>query len=321
MAPNWLTSFSSRFSMQTLIEKTGQNLITLLYHGVNTGNKIPFIDPLYPSRSAEVFEQDILFFKKHFESVSLSQIYNAEGQFSKPSFHMTFDDGLRSVYDVALPILQKHKVDASIFLNNDFIDNKGLFYRYKVALIINALKKKENSNGQLDNSHLISWLLELGHQDTARIDKTAEKIDLDFGHFLKNETPYLSTTQIKEMQKLGIEFGAHSFNHPHVQEPKDNMHREISKSIEDIQTRFSPNLLAFAFPFSDAGLQDEELTKLHQACDISFGTAGLKLDPAIQHYQRIPMEKNKLDAASIIKNVYLYYWLSSLIGKHKIVRI
>jgi len=320
MAPNWLTSFSSRFSMQTLIEKTGQNLIILLYHGVNTGSKIPFIDPLYPSRSAEVFEQDILFLKKHFESVSLSQIHAQEGQFSMPSFHITFDDGLRSVYDVAHPILQKHKVDASIYLNNDFIDNKGLFFRYKVALIIDTLERKDSSSDQLDNSHLISWLLKMGHQDTAKIDKTAKKIGLDFAHFLKTEEPYLSSVQIKEMQKLGIEFGAHSFNHPYVQNQKENMHSEISKSIDDIDERFSSKLRAFAFPFTDAGLQKDELIKLHQDCDISFGTAGVKLDPIVQHYQRIPMEKDKADAASIIKNAYLYFWLCSMIGKHKIVR-
>ncbi len=320
MAPNWLTSFSSRFSMHTLIEKTGQNLIILLYHGLNTGSEIPFIDPLYPSRSAEEFEKDIQFFKQHFESVNLSQIHAQKGQFSKPSFHITFDDGLRSVYDVALPILQKNKVDASIFLNNNFIDNNGLFYRYKVALIIDALKRKENLSGQLDKSHLVSWLLKLGHQDTARIDITAKKIELDFATFLQNESPYLSSAQIKEMQKSGIEFGAHSFDHPLLQEQKDNMHNEISKSIEDINARFKPKLRAFAFPFTDAGLHKEELVQVRNACDISFGTAGLKLDLATQHYQRVPMEKDKTDAASIIKNAYLYFWLSSMIGKHKIVR-
>ena len=96
MAPNWLTFFSTRFSMERLISQTGQRLIILLYHGVNDGEAIPFIDPLYPSRSAAAFEKDVQFFTRYFESVDLKQIYERKGVFERPSFHITFDDGLRS---------------------------------------------------------------------------------------------------------------------------------------------------------------------------------------------------------------------------------
>ena len=324
MVPNWLTSFSSLFSMEQLISKTGQNLIILLYHGINDGKEIPFIDPLYPSRSAATFEKDIQFLTAHFESVSLSQIYQQEGKFERPSFHITFDDGLRSVYDEALPILRKYDVDASVYLNNDFIDNKHLFYRYKVALIISKLKSDVSLKNKLEKyqpPHTIyAWLREMKYADSNVIDEIAFDIGLDFGHFLQTEKPYLGTAQIEEMQKLGVAFGAHSFDHQLVQGNKQNMLEEISRSMKDIQSRFGIDLRAFAFPFTDAGLQNEELQKLSNAVDISFGTAGLKLDTATQHYQRIPMEKEKADAAAIIKNTYLYYWLTRIIGKHKISR-
>ncbi len=324
MAPNWLTSFSSRFSMKQLISKTGQNLIVLLYHGINKGEEISFIDPLYPSRSAATFEKDIQFFKANFESVSLSEIYRQEGKFDKPSFHITFDDGLRSLYDVAIPILQQYKVHASIYLNNDFIDNKNLFYRYKVALIIGRLKGDESLKNKLEKftppDATYEWLKEMKYSDTKLIDEVALAIGIDFRNFLATENPYLSTKQIKEMQSMGIEFGAHTFDHPLVQEDKQNMPQEISKSIQDIQSRFEPDFRAFAFPFTDAGLDNLDLQKLKSTMDLSFGTAGLKLDTAVQHYQRIPMEKEKMDANDIIKNAYLYFYLCRMIGKHKINR-
>lgn len=324
MVPTWLTSFSSRFSIQNLIESTGQKLIILLYHGINTGAKIPFIDPLYPSRSAEVFEQDILFFTKHFESVSLSQIYAQEGQFAKPSFHISFDDGLRSVYDAAMPIMKKHKVHGSVFLNNNFIDNKGLFYRYKVALIIDALQASPSLQNKLAKfdppNDLYTWLLDMKYADARLIDEMALELGLRFDDFLALEKPYLSTEQIKEMQAEGMELGAHSFDHPLVQNSPTGLSQEILQSVEDIQTRFSPALDAFAFPFTDAGMSAADFSVVRKVCKMSFGTAGLKSDPMVQHYQRIPMERNTRPAADIIKDAYLYYRLCSWIGKHKIDR-
>lgn len=324
MAPNWLTSFSSRFSMKQLLSKTGQNLIVLLYHGINDGIEIPFIDPLYPSRSATIFEKDIQFLTSTFESVGLSQIHQQKGKFDTPSFHITFDDGLRSVYEIALPILRKHKVHASIYLNNDFIDNKNLFYRYKVALIIGKLKEDvhlKNKLGKFNPPNTIyQWLRDMTYDETKVIDEIALELGLNFTDFLQFESPYLSTTQIEEMQELGFSFGAHTFDHQLVQDNKQSMQQEISKSIEDIQSRFGGDLRAFAFPFTDAGLDKTDLQKLSNVYEISFGTAGLKIDSTSQHYQRIPMEKDKMDAAAIIKNAYLYYYLCRMIGKHKIDR-
>ena len=310
--------------MKRLISQTGQHLIVLLYHGISTGKEIPFIDPLYPSRSVVTFEKDVQFFLRYFESVSLKQIHEHGGVFERPSFHITFDDGLRSVYDLALPILQQYGVHASVYLNNDFINNKGLFYRYKVALIIDTLKSDVKLKNKLDKYNppnaIYQWLRDMSYTDTPKINAVAHEIGLDFEHFLDREKPYLSTTQIKEMQGVGVAFGAHSFDHQLVQEDKYNMQKEISKSVEDIQSRFGNNLRAFAFPFTDAGLNKTELQTLRTTFDISFGTAGLKVEEAIQHYQRIPMERDKKDAAAIIKNAYFYFYLCRMIGKHKTTR-
>ena len=324
MAPDWLTSFSARFSMKRLISKTGQHLIVLLYHGINDGEAIPFIDPLYPSRSATAFEKDVQFFLRYFESVSLKQIHEHGGVFERPSFHITFDDGLQSVYDLALPILQQYGVHASVYLNNDFIDNKGLFYRYKVALIIDKLDSDvtlKNKLGKFNPPNAIyQWLRDMRYTDTPKIDAVAQEIGLDFEQFLEKEKPYLSTAQIKEMHGMGVAFGAHSFDHQLVQNNKQSMSSEIDKSVRDILARFGGDLRAFAFPFTDAGIGDSDMQKLGSTLDISFGTAGLKLDSTRQHYQRIPMEKDKKEASEIIKNAYLYFYLCRMIGKHKITR-
>jgi len=326
MAPDWLIPFSSRLSIQNLIKQCDQHLVVLLYHGVNNGAPISFIDPLYPSRSVATFAEDMRFMEAHYEAVNLEEIVSNKGVFAKPSYHVTFDDGLRSVYDLALPVLEECAVKASVYLNNSFIDNRGLFYRYKVALIIDsvdedqALGKKFTGYQQGDDLNV--WLLSLGYEDLELIDKMAQEISLDFSEFLKKEQPYLSSDQIREMQNRGVEFGAHSFDHQLLQQNSsaEKMQQNIKDSIDDIARRFAIKNRAFAFPFTDAEISADAMEAMSAYTAISFGTAGLKIDNVEHHYQRIPMEIGSRSAESILKNVYYYYWMCSKVGKHKMKR-
>jgi len=325
MAPNWLIPLASLQSMKKLISKSGQHLVILLYHGLNNGAPISFIDPLYPSRSVKTFEEDIHFMNTHFEAVSLGDIIERKGVFERPSYHVTFDDGLRSVYDLALPVIEKQDVRASVYLNNDFVDNQGLFYRYKVALLINTIHANKSLTQNLKSFHKASdiktWLLSLKYSDQKMIDEMANEIGLNFTTFLEKETPYLSSSNILEMQERGIEFGAHSFDHQMLQDnTSEQMQEQIKNSVQDISKKYSPLQRAFAFPFTDANLSSQDLETMRGHTDISFGTAGLKIDEVANHYQRIPMEVGSMDAATIIKTAHAYFYLCKFIGKHKVKR-
>ena len=51
------------------------------------------------------------------------------------------DDGLSGCHRYIAPLLRKKGIPASFFLNNRFIDNKSLFYRYKASLLVHQVKK------------------------------------------------------------------------------------------------------------------------------------------------------------------------------------
>jgi peptidoglycan/xylan/chitin deacetylase (PgdA/CDA1 family) len=49
---------------------------------------------------------------------------------------ITFDDGYRDNYDVALPLLLKHGVRATFFLATDYIDRRRLYWWDRVSLLV-----------------------------------------------------------------------------------------------------------------------------------------------------------------------------------------
>ena len=138
---------ASRASISTLRNWTGGNLIMPFYHAVQGEQALPHITRLYTPRSIATFKEDLEFFLKHFEPISLTELIKhvRKGEEpDKPSFFLSFDDGLREVHDLVMPLLLEKGVPATIFLNSDFVDNKELFYRYKLSLLQELLNTKKN---------------------------------------------------------------------------------------------------------------------------------------------------------------------------------
>src|ERR1700730_2296169 len=86
------------------------------------------------------FKSDIEFLAKHYQPLPLSELkqmgrYREEKRRAK-YFVLSFDDGMREVYDVIAPILREKGIPAMFFLNSTTIDNKQLMWRHKVSLLI-----------------------------------------------------------------------------------------------------------------------------------------------------------------------------------------
>lgn len=90
------------------------------------------------------------------------------------------------------------------------------------------------------------------------------------------ERPMLSWSQILEMARSGIEFGAHTLTHPDLTRlPADKMEAEIARSKTVIEERLGGEAACFAYPF---GRYDERSRALaarhfHCACSDRLGLA------------------------------------------------
>lgn len=317
-----MRQLSPFFSLPNLIHRTGQPLFLPFYHTVGDAQNLPHITHLYQPRSVQQFEKDLDYLLKYFTPVDLDFLKNKTHlkQRNKPCFHLTFDDGLREFSDIAAPILLKKGIPATIFLNADFVDNRDLFFRYKASLIVDFLNKKENSKAQKAEIQKVApeGLLAINFSNKNKLDKIAESLKIDFTDFLKQQQPYLTSPQIKQLQNDGFTFGGHSLNHPLFSEISlSEQVRQATESVLFAEEFTQQKMGAFAFPFTDFGVKNTFYNQIFEErkIDISFGTAGLKKQRYPAHFQRFPMEGTGWTAEELINTEYLYYIVKRLFGK------
>jgi peptidoglycan/xylan/chitin deacetylase (PgdA/CDA1 family) len=320
-----------------LAKLTGQKIIFPFYHSVSNRN-LPHISHLYPLRTENLFNKDLNFFLKHYKSIDLNEVLELmAGQKTQGTcFHLTFDDGLREVYEVIAPLLRAKGIAATFFLNPDFIDNKTLFYRHQVSLLIEALHTRKYSPLTLKQIRsyfkegkpmdIKSLLLSISYHNKNILPKIAKVLDIDFDEYLKSSRPYMTTSEINELIKQGFTVGAHSMNHPLYRElPLQEQISQTETSINYIESEFKPTHKAFAFPFTDDGISKEFFEVIfnegNKIADLTFGTAGLKKDIVSRNVQRIPMENSLEEARTIITGEYLYYLCKFPLGRNTLKRL
>ncbi|MGQ8338059.1 polysaccharide deacetylase family protein [Sunxiuqinia sp. A32] len=276
------------------------------YHTVSDNQNLPFrFNYEYPSINR--FKADLDFLLKNFNPVGLEDLLFDKGL--KNSFHLSFDDGLRSCYDIVAPILKEKGIQASFFVSPAFVDNNDLFHRYKASILIDFFQRK-NLNIEVQKTYA----------DIISLDEMAADVGIDWEDYLQKEKPYMTLEQIKSLQDDGFTIGAHSWDHPEFW-LLDEIRQidEIRDSMNWLNENLSPKIKAFAFPFSDWGVPDSvfETMQKEKLCDISFGTAGLKKETIRRHFQRVPMDAPaNLNAQKRLKSEFLAYRLKKIFNRH-----
>ncbi len=309
------------------IRFTQQKLFLPFYHSIGEVEYLPHIRHLYQPRNAKQFEKDLDFLLKHYQPIGLEALWHSVESrklIEKPSFFLSFDDGLSEVYHIAAPILKRKGIPATIFLNSAFVDNKALFYRYKMSLLMDFFKKNPARLQEIfKDSRAIPDLSFISFELRFLLDQFAKEVGLNFDDFLEKRKPYLSSTQIQRLAKDGFTFGGHSVNHPMYNEIsfKDQL-TQTKKSVRFASKKSQAAVQSFAFPFTDHEVTKTffRWAKSKNYFDLSFGTAGLKIEAFPFHFQRFGMEGTNMGAEKLIKGEYFYFMLKSILGKHKVKR-
>ena len=317
-----------------LSKLTRKSIILPFYHIVSDTESI-HIKHLYQTKSIKQFEKELDFLLKNFKPIDFLEYRKCilEDMPLKNRFLLTFDDGLKEFYTIIAPILKRKGIPAMNFLNSGFVDNKDLFYRYKVSVLI---EKLQTSTFSVSTQHAIKqWFLEQGitlddnykellrvtYQQKEMLDSLAQIISLDFNIYLKEKEPYLTTKQINELTEQGFHFGAHSIDHPpyHTISLEEQL-RQTKESIHTISTNFKLYYNTFSFPFTDYMVSKTFFNEFGSNIEITFGCAGLKKDSIKNNKQRIPFEIDGYNGEEILRGEYLYYIFKSFLNKNTIHR-
>lgn len=297
--------------------------LLLPYQHLVSDKFVPHIQHLYPFKGTKAFIADLDYLLKHFTPVTLQDVINAKksgNPLPKRAFLLTFDDGLREVAEVITPLLLKKGVPAAFFLNSAFIDNKSLFYKFKISIIVESLKKQQQSTAILEKlttlleedttTTLIPSIKKISYHNRQLADEAAAILGLSFDDYLKNVRPFMTSDEITQLLQQGFAIGGHSVDHPYyTQLSLEEQLKQTFDSVNFLTERFKIPYRAFAFPHSDAGVSRnffEKALNSTDGLDVIFGTANQKQDIFPQILHRFNCERPTISISSAVKGILLY---------------
>lgn len=324
----------------SLLKKLSAVNPLLPYHHLVSDEKLPHIHHLYPYKNKKEFGADIDFLLKNFKPITpdtLSDCIHNKKPLPKNSFLLTFDDGLREIYNTIAPMLREKGVPAIFFINNRFIDNRDLFYRYKCSLLMDAIKNgkvTESQQKQVEElftangfapATALHHISKLRYAQKQLADEAAIIMGVPFSDFLKQQQPYLTTPQIKELAGQGFAFGSHSADHPFYDAITHN--EQLQQTIEPFEflaTVVGDTKHYFAFPHTDKGVHkkyfDEIFAHPQHAPQLIFGTNNQKTDIDQRILQRFNCERPEITVKQAVNGILLYSIAHQLLGKNKVQR-
>ncbi len=278
---------------------------TLLpFYHIATDDSPPHVRNLYAVPSVAKFTSDLEFLCRHYRPLEIAEVCELpvrreEKAYSPNAFLLSFDDGMREVYDIVFPVLRQKGIPAIVFVNSAMIDNKQLMWRHKISLILERCRQSpwrrfpQLNNGRCDR--LEARLKALRWADESTIDEIARACDIDSEDYLRRQQPYLTSDQLLCMARAGIAIGAHSEKHPYLQDlGLMEQQQEIKGSTEFLRKLGLPCKF-FSFPFDDNGISTSVFNYLSTiGISASFGSSEARIDEIPTSFQRFRADGSRV---------------------------
>ena len=204
-----------------------------------------------------------------FDIVSMDEAYlrlTGKKDYKAPFICFTFDDGYKDNLEYAYPILQRHRVPATIYIPSNYPDGGAKLWWITLEHIIreaNDLKVMLDGNPtQFDcatlaqkeacYSELWSWLRRQSNTISREVvSNLAESVGVD-----QNGISQKLIMNWSEVRRLAadplITIGAHTCDHLALSKLSEfDCEREISDSIAKIEDYLGSNCHHFAYPYGD----------------------------------------------------------------------
>jgi peptidoglycan/xylan/chitin deacetylase (PgdA/CDA1 family) len=318
--------------------------LLLPYHHLVSDEDVLHIKHLYPYQNIAQFTADLDTLLRHFRPVAVEEVAAAvlEGKaLPKNAFLLTFDDGFRQVAEIIAPILLARGVPAVFFVNPAFLDNRLLFYRCKISLVIEALMQKKDqpqlwaacgeilgqaASGEREaaSGDLIGRIRKITNLNQGLLDRLAPTLGLSFDEYLRSYRPFMTSEEACELQHRGFTIGAHSWDHPYYDLiPEEEQRRQTLESMEVVREKFAPSYNLFSFPHTDAGLPQGFFDRLFASAapiDVYFGIQNQKEERSNRMLHRFNAERPDLPMSRQLKGVLLYMLLQKMSGRNRVFR-
>jgi peptidoglycan/xylan/chitin deacetylase (PgdA/CDA1 family) len=229
-------------------------------------------DPLLES------EPDVATFAWQMESLARSfnvlPLYDAvmalkEKRMPPRAVCITFDDGYRSTHDLALPILQRLNLPATVFITSGYLDEGSMWN----DRIIDAVRRLPG--GQLDLRDVDLGVYQLADEQSrtrtvqvigdhckylppAGRESVISRLESIAG-MAPGASLMLNKEMVANLGKAGIEIGGHTVTHPILTKLKDEAaFQEIIENKHMLEQILDKPVRLFAYPNGKVGIDFDE---------------------------------------------------------------
>lgn len=238
----------------------------LLYHACEPAES-DFIRGLNSNVTPAAFADHLDFLDRHYKVIPLSQL----GTEPTPdrAVVITFDDGYRSVYDAAYPLLKARGMPATVYLVTTVIDNRALVWvnalnwllRRHAKICLPIAQRSFRGRGSFDSARELVLRAQTDC-DRAAIDTAISEMwketGIDPASQAEEASLYLTTAQVHELMRHGWSFGSHTARHPNLRRLSALECRaelaEAFRFVEEI--RGQPSL---AYPFGEYNAETRDV--------------------------------------------------------------
>lgn len=284
-------------------------LLILIYHRI-----LSKPDPLMPNvPDAATFDWQMALLAQAFRPCRLDEAIEGlrSGMLPARSVCVTFDDGYADNFTVALPILRRHGVPATIFVAPGFLDG-GRMWNDTVIESIRCCQSTALDLGPIGlGVHPVGSIEEKRHCIRRLLDKLkylpqqqreAQAIELArlSGTHLPEDL-MLTSAQVKALKQRGVGIGAHTMSHPILAKtPDDGAVKEVTESKSYLEGLLGEKIELFAYPNGypdqDYGLRHVSAVRaagFTAAVSVAWGYADAHTDsyqlPRIGSWDRTPL--------------------------------
>lgn len=273
---------------------TRARLSILTYHRV-----LPAADPLVPwAESAEVFAIHMAALARYFTVLPLPEAIDrlARGTLPPRAAAVTFDDGYRDNLTVALPILRRFDIPATVFVASGFLDG-GRMWNDTIVEAVRAapdgLDLDDLGLGRIDTASpearvtaVAALLKQVKYLPPERRAGVVARIGERAGRPLPDDL-MLSTAEVRTLHAAGIDIGGHTVSHPILARLDDGVaRREIAENRACLVDIVRAPVAVFAYPNGRPG-QDFRPVHAEMARDCGYagavttvaGTSAVASDP------------------------------------------
>jgi peptidoglycan/xylan/chitin deacetylase (PgdA/CDA1 family) len=264
--------------LEQTISRQRPGLVVLTYHRIAEPGEDLFYDPVI-SATPEAFRAQVEWFYNRARLLTVNELIDQVESSSpcrEPMVLLTFDDGYRDNFELAIPILSERKAPATFFIPSAFLESPRLPWWDHIAcaikktcvrrLVLERCPKGESSPLEIDlqtmsRSVAIMTIIRAFLDETIAderwfLNQLTERTMVEIDSEGLGRQLFMSWIQVQELVNSGggLTIGSHAHSHRNLARlDEDAQAHELAGSKQILEARLGCSINVLAYPYGWAG--------------------------------------------------------------------